>query len=54
MESYCWTGTVVAICYDGADQMPPNLPLAVTVKFDSYTGPTLADGTVPIVPLRRT
>lgn len=47
-------GTVVAICYDGADQSPPNLPVAVTVKFDSYTGPTLADGSVPIVPLRRT
>ncbi len=47
-------GTVVSICYDGADQSPPSLPVAVTVKFDFYTGPTLADSTVPIVPLRRT
>ena len=27
---------------------------AVTVKYDSYSGPTLPDGTVPITPLRRT
>ena len=46
-------GTVEAICYEG-DQRPPNLPIAVTVKFDSYSGPTLPDGTVPISPLRRT
>ena len=26
----------------------------MTVKFDSYSGPTLPDGTVPITPLRRT
>ena len=43
-------GTVEAICYEG-DQRPPNLPIAVTVKFDSYSGPTLPDGTVPITPL---
>ena len=46
-------GTVEAIYYEG-DQRPPNLPIAVTVKFDSYSGPTLPDGTVPITPLRRT
>ena len=46
-------GTVEAICYEG-DQRPPDLPIAVTVKFDSYCGPTLPDGTVPITPLRRT
>ena len=46
-------GTVEAICYEG-DERPPNLPIAVTVKFDSYSGPTLPDGTVPITPLRRT
>ena len=34
-------GTVVAICYR-TGQAPPNLPIAVTVHFDSYTGPTLA------------
>ena len=46
-------GTVEAICYEG-DQRPPDLPIAVTVKFDSYSAPTLPDGTVPITPLRRT
>ena len=45
-------GTIKAICY-GNDGSPPNLPLAVTVTFDSYSGPTLIDGTVPITPLRR-
>ena len=46
-------GSVAAICYlDG--QSPPELPVAVMVRFDSYTGPTLPDGTVPITPLRRT
>ena len=46
-------GTVVAICYR-TGQAPPNPPIAVTVHFDSYTGPTLSDGTVPITPMRRT
>ena len=46
-------GTVAAICYRNGES-PPNLPVAVTVKFDSYRGPTLPDGTVPITPLRRT
>ena len=46
-------GTVAAICYqDGL--CPPDLPVAVTVNFDSYIGPTLPNGTVPIAPLRRT
>lgn len=47
------TGTVVAICYESG-QCPPDLPVAVMVRFDSYSGPTLPDGTVPITPLRRT
>ena len=47
-------GSIVSICYDGEDQSPPSLPLAVTVHFDTYTGPTLSDGSVPIIPLRRT
>ena len=34
-------GTVVAICYR-TGQAPPNLPIAVTVHFDSYTDPTLS------------
>ena len=39
-------------CYkDG--QAPPSLPVAVTVLFDHYSGPTFSDGTVPITPLRR-
>ena len=46
-------GTVVAICYRNGEA-PPNLLIAVTVKFDSYRGPTLIDGSVPITPLRRT
>jgi ATP-dependent DNA helicase PIF1 len=46
-------GTIVAICYRNGES-PPNLPIAVTVRFDSYRGPTLSDGTVPITPLRRT
>ena len=46
-------GTVQAICYDN-DQSPPNLPIAVTVRFDSCCGPTLSDGSVPIIPIRRT
>ena len=32
---------------------PPDLPIAVMVCFDSYSGPTFPDGTVPITPLRR-
>ena len=45
-------GTVQAICYK-TGQAPPSLPVAVTVLFDHYSGPTLSDGTVPITPLRR-
>ena len=44
-------GTIEAICYRNGG--PPDLPLAVMVKLDHYTGPTLHDGTVPITPLRR-
>ena len=45
-------GTIQAICYH-EDETPSNLPVAVTVLFDNYTGPTLPDVTVPIVPLRQ-
>ncbi len=45
-------GTVTDICYESG-QGPPSLPIALTIKFDSYSGPTL-DGAVPIIPLRRT
>ena len=44
-------GTIVAIAY-GNNQRPPDLPVAVMVRFDSYSGPTLPDGSVPITPLR--
>ena len=44
-------GTVEAICYRTGG--PPDLPIAVMVHFDSYSGPTLHDGTVPITPLCR-
>ena len=45
-------GTVKAICYRSGG--PPDLPVAVMVHFDTYSGPTLHDGTVPITPIRRT
>ena len=40
------------ICYQSGG--PPDLPLAVIVRFDSYSGSTLHDGSVPITPLRCT
>lgn len=46
-------GAVIAICYCNGES-PPNLPIAVTVQFDSYRGPKLSDGTVPFTPLCRT
>ena len=46
-------GTIVTICYEEG-QCPPDLPVAVKVLFDTYTGPTQSDGTVSITPLRRT
>ena len=45
-------GTIQAICYHSGG--PPDLPIAVMVHFDSYSGPTLHNGAVPITPLRRT
>ena len=45
-------GTIIAICYCTGG--PSNLPTAVMVRFDCYSGPTLSDGTVPITPIRRT
>ena len=42
-------GTIELICYRNGG--PPDLPLAVMVKFDHYTGPTLHDLSPP---LRRT
>jgi len=45
-------GTVISILYQTGG--PPDLPLAVMIRFDNYTGPTFPDQTVPIVPVRRT
>ena len=44
-------GRVVAICYQQGG--PPDLPVAVMVHFDSYSGPTFQNDVVPIVPQRR-
>ena len=43
-------GTVVAIYY-GSIGASLQLPVAVTVRFDSYQGPTLSVGTVSITPI---
>ena len=41
-------GVVEGICYtNGA---PPDLPVAVMIRFDMHSGPCLPDGTVPIAP----
>lgn len=41
--------TIKVICsHNGAAS--PDLPAAVTVQFDTYSGPTLPDGTVLIAP----
>ena len=45
-------GTVKAIVY--TKTAPPDLPQAVMVYFDHYSGPTMHDGTVPVVPLKKT
>ena len=42
-------GTVVAIYYFGSSA-PPQLPIAVLIRFDSYSGPVYSYGTVPITP----
>ena len=44
-------GTIRAICSRTGG--PPDLPIAVMVHFDSYSGPTFHESTVPITPLRR-
>ncbi|KAK3922031.1 ATP-dependent DNA helicase [Frankliniella fusca] len=42
------TGTVVDIIYEPNKAPPNDLPVAVMVRFDKYSGPTMADGSVPI------
>ena len=45
-------GTITTICYLTGG--PPNLLIAIiTVHFDSYAGPTLPDGSVPISPIHQ-
>ena len=44
-------GTAVAICYQQGG--PPDLPVAVMVHFDSYSGPTFQSNVVSIVPQRK-
>ena len=43
-------GTIVDICY--LNGSPPDLPVAVMIKFDKYCGPYLSNHTVPICPIR--
>ena len=49
------TGTVVDIIYETGHQ-PPLLPIAVVVKFDKYSGPSMTNmpGCVPIPPITAT
>ena len=47
------TGTVIHFIYKNNDQ-PPDLPIAVIVKFDNYRGPSLSEvlpSCVPICPV---
>ena len=43
-------GTVQSVCYQHGG--PPALPLAVMVEFDAYSGLSLHNDSVPILPLR--
>lgn len=49
------TGTVVDIIY-AINHQPPDLPIAVVVKFDHYTGPVFSNqpSFVPIPPITAT
>ena len=49
------TGIVVDIIYE-TDHQPPLLPIAVVVKFDKYSGPSMTNMPccVPIPPIRAT
>ncbi len=44
------TGTVIDFIY-ADNQQPPDLPLAVIVKFDNYTGPSISDSISSCVPI---
>ena len=50
------TGTIVEFIY-ASNQQPPDLPIAIIVKFNDYTGPSLTNripGCVPICPITAT
>ena len=50
------TGTIVEFTY-ASNQQPPDLPIAIIVKFNDYTGPSLTNripGCVPICPITAT
>ena len=50
------TGTIVDFIY-ASNQQPPDLPIAVIVKFDDYAGPSLTNritGCVPICTITAT
>ena len=47
------TGTIVHFIYHN-NQHPPDMPIAVVVKFDNYTGPSISQtlpSCVPIIPI---
>lgn len=46
-------GEIEAILYTSG-QCPPELPVAMAMRFDAYKSPTLSGGTVPIIPIRST
>ena len=50
------TGTIVDFIYV-SNQQPPDLPIAIILKFNDYTGPSLTNripGCVPICPICNT
>lgn len=63
LKSNSWTkaglvngarGVLTGIVFADGRSPPNHLPVAVLVKFEKYRGPTLPDGSVPIIPELRT
>ncbi|KAE8739231.1 hypothetical protein FOCC_FOCC015271 [Frankliniella occidentalis] len=46
-------GTVVDVIYHHDKAPPEDPPAVIMVKFDDYSGPTMPDGTVPIISMMR-
>lgn len=46
-------GTVIDFIYEPNTSPPEDLPIAVMVRFDRYTGPTMTAETVPVKPITR-